>query len=533
MAVAAQLNDLRTALVRLGFSVDGAVDITADQGLDTLDEIKLLTDVEVSDLCKALRRPGGQIINPNAVGANPAMIANPGVQVSLRAETNLKLACYYLRFRDRISRAVASVDVTLPNIRALRALRDSEKEYKQPTDAPDVDEKYMITTIDNIESYLGKYVGDTKVPLSYVIRDDPEVIPEADDPPENYETRQSEMVARAPHTDAAGNPDPVFVQDNHTVWDIIADICKTSAAWRWIRAFERTKDGRGAYQELIRHYLGASAADNMNDEAKRILTSTFYTKEGRRFTYEKYVQRQKDAHVMLQRLEKQGYAELDEREKVRYLIDGIKNDKLDGVKTTIWANPALRRDFDGCVDLFRTSLKHATQSNPNVNISSFESGGRGRGGRGGRGRGRDSRNYRRHTAYGDGGGRDGGGRGRGRGRGRGGGRGRGPVDGSKIDITDRYYTNDEFEAIGPEGRSQVMKLREARDQRRKASSTTTTSAIAVEDVARMLCAFGSGNANNNSFEADDTAKETQQPSNRSNPALRRPDRSTNQRGTGH
>jgi hypothetical protein len=78
-----------------------------------------------------------------------------------------------------------------------------------------------------------------------------------------------------------------------------------------------------------------------------------------------------------------------------------------------------------------------------------------------------------------------------------------------------------------------MKLREARDQRRKASSTTTTSAIAVEDVARMLCAFGSGNANNNSFEADDTAKETQQPSNRSNPALRRPDRSTNQRGTGH
>jgi hypothetical protein len=64
---------------------------------------------------------------------------------------------------------------------------------------------------------------------------------------------------------------------------------------------------------------------------------------------------------MLQKLEKQGYAKLDEREKVRYLIDGIKNDKLDGVKTTIWSNPALRRDFDGCVDLFRTSLKHATQ----------------------------------------------------------------------------------------------------------------------------------------------------------------------------
>jgi hypothetical protein len=119
MAVAAQLNDLRTALVRLGFSVDGAVDITADQGLDSLEEIKLLMDVEVSDLCKALRRPGGQIVNPNAVGANPTYIANPGVQVSLRAETNLKLACYYLWYRDRISRTAASVDITLPNLRAL------------------------------------------------------------------------------------------------------------------------------------------------------------------------------------------------------------------------------------------------------------------------------------------------------------------------------------------------------------------------------------------------------------------------------
>ena len=108
------------------------------------------------------------------------------------------------------------------------------------------------------------------------------------------------------------------------------------------------------------------------------------------------------------------------------------------------------------------------------------------------------------------------------------------MDGSKIDITDRYYTNDEFEAIGPEGRSKVMKFREARDQRRNTSSaTTTTSAIAVEDVARMLCAFGSGTATHTSFEADDTAKDTQQLSNRSNPALRRPDRNTNQRGPGH
>jgi hypothetical protein len=100
-------------------------------------------------------------------------------------------------------------------------------------------------------------------------------------------------------------------------------------------------------KELHNHYFGVSVADSMNDMAKRILTSTFYTREGHCFTYKKYVQCQKDAHIMLQKLEKQGYSELDKREKVRYLIDGIKNDKVDGVKTTIWANPALCQDFDG------------------------------------------------------------------------------------------------------------------------------------------------------------------------------------------
>jgi hypothetical protein len=68
MALAADVNALRTALTHLGFSVDGAVAITEDQGLDSLNEIKLLSDVEVADLCKALRCPRGQIENRMPLG---------------------------------------------------------------------------------------------------------------------------------------------------------------------------------------------------------------------------------------------------------------------------------------------------------------------------------------------------------------------------------------------------------------------------------------------------------------------------------
>lgn len=59
MALPADMNALQHwALTRLGFSVHGALAITADQGLDSLEEIKLLSDIEASGLCKALTQMG-------------------------------------------------------------------------------------------------------------------------------------------------------------------------------------------------------------------------------------------------------------------------------------------------------------------------------------------------------------------------------------------------------------------------------------------------------------------------------------------
>ena len=70
---------LRAALTRLGFSAKGAGFITDDQGLDTLDELKVLTNDDVENLCKVVRRPGGAIPNPNAGDpGQPSMLSNPG-----------------------------------------------------------------------------------------------------------------------------------------------------------------------------------------------------------------------------------------------------------------------------------------------------------------------------------------------------------------------------------------------------------------------------------------------------------------------
>jgi hypothetical protein len=111
--MAANLAAIRTAMERLGFSNAAAEFIVTEQNLDDLAEFALLTDAEVENLCKVIRRPGGVIPNPNAAAAGqPATVANPGIAVSLRAENNLKLACYFLRYKQRASRTVAPADIT-------------------------------------------------------------------------------------------------------------------------------------------------------------------------------------------------------------------------------------------------------------------------------------------------------------------------------------------------------------------------------------------------------------------------------------
>ena len=74
---------MRGVMTRIGFSEDAAQALFNEQGMHELQEIRLLTDNEVKNLCKVIRRPaGGTILNPEGGNPNPA----PGVQVNLRAE---------------------------------------------------------------------------------------------------------------------------------------------------------------------------------------------------------------------------------------------------------------------------------------------------------------------------------------------------------------------------------------------------------------------------------------------------------------
>ena len=68
---------MRAAMVRIGFSEQAAQALVEEQGITTLEEIRLLSDDEIESLCKVIRRPCGTIPQPAAGAGDGAAAADP------------------------------------------------------------------------------------------------------------------------------------------------------------------------------------------------------------------------------------------------------------------------------------------------------------------------------------------------------------------------------------------------------------------------------------------------------------------------
>ena len=120
----------------MGFTAAVATFITDTQGMNDLEEFLLMDDEGVGTLCKAIRRPGGQVPNPAFAAAGPAAaaaatgipanISNPGHVVSTRAETNLKLMCYFPHYRRSTSCNTDAAAITLAAVRSMKTHKDWE-----------------------------------------------------------------------------------------------------------------------------------------------------------------------------------------------------------------------------------------------------------------------------------------------------------------------------------------------------------------------------------------------------------------------
>jgi hypothetical protein len=331
---------LRTALVRIGLSNEAANYATGEMGLATLDEWRdLHTDSDLEGIVKNLRSPGGWTLPPGAEAGAP-QVKHPGFPISVKAISNLHVMRVALKHFQHIQRTVTPATIDMEWIEQWEFLVDFNKANMSnrndgEDDLPKVTMNDWAKTKEKIFNHFSEVYGKDGIPLAYIIRDESEVKPEAEDPQANYEEDHvKELIARAPH---AGK---TYRADNRMLCRLLKKMMEDTPADIYVSKY--TANGRQAWLDLMEVYLGPQHVDLQATIYEGKIKSAHYSGESQRFNFAKYAEIYKTAHNRLHKLTKHGYSGIDEGTKIRHFLEGIKDEKLKTAVELVRANPEYR-----------------------------------------------------------------------------------------------------------------------------------------------------------------------------------------------
>ena len=250
------------------------------------------------------------------------------------------------------------------------------------------------------------------------------------------------------------------------VFDKLAEICRTHGCWTYIKPFLCRCDGQSAFLALVNRNLGPNNVNNMAAQAEQKLMHKTCRRETRRWNFERYVTVHQEQHTILEGLVQHGHAGIDECSKTRYLMNGIKTNVLDSVKTQIVADTGLSNDFSRCIVLYKDYIaQNNANRNPDLNISAVRIEREG---------GKDNK---RKAAAG-------------------------------VVVEDRYYTTKEYQALSNEQKLKLMELHGARGHqpsKRQCLDKKTSLKSQVAALTRQLSALQSGGTREEAADEHDTA----------------------------
>jgi hypothetical protein len=141
---------------------------------------------------------------------------------------------------------VSPASIALTVVRRLRSTKEYEENFKVTAEQPIINKKHWPRTMEAIREFFGSVLGETGVPLAYVVCKNVE-IPPGTDPSEGYITVAEEMIARAPHGNQAYANDSV----GSRTWD-------------------RSKVKPG----LVRKDIRSSGSDNLQQGKEDVFTNS-------------------------------------------------------------------------------------------------------------------------------------------------------------------------------------------------------------------------------------------------------------------
>jgi hypothetical protein len=345
-----------------------------------------------------------------------------------------------------------------------------------------------VQGFDILDEWIRGHVDNSyKIPLSFMIRPEPR-------PAFVQQPRASlanEYAQSCPRTVLVGTEEvdaDWFNPANEKLWDILFSIFSGHSSYGHIKLFRTKQDGFAAYNALRIHHLGKSSVNNLAADIEAQFAALTYTGEGRRWNFKQYVSRHVDLHARAKELERFGYAGIDEASRVRRLMAGIKTSKLDSVKGSIFTQgEKVQNNFEAVVSAYTNFIAQdasfrTSQGNSQIaavaGTNETDSGGGNR------------QNKRPQGQI------------------------------SQVNVTDRYYTREEYAKLSKEEKAALHNLRKGRKRHRGNDDSAGMASVAAqlnELKASVRALTASGDVDD-----DKTVNASNQGrTNRNNPALTR------------
>jgi hypothetical protein len=143
---------------RIGFSEYAATYFTGNCGIDSLEEIAYLDGVDdAGTTIKGVTIPGGTLTTGS--GAIVVTSRKNGINVSIRAFSNLKLCVYYLKHMERVQRKPVVNTINLTMVRSYRYQQRHDASFKKTAKEPVINDKDWTRTLQTIKEYLASQYG--------------------------------------------------------------------------------------------------------------------------------------------------------------------------------------------------------------------------------------------------------------------------------------------------------------------------------------------------------------------------------------
>ena len=130
---------------RFGFSPKTTKLLVRDQGLDSPDRLRVLTDKNVNDICNVMRKPGSK----NANG-----MPDRGQQVSVIDQENPKLAVFLFHHKWRCTLDWETTGVNEDTLRLMSSQKKFKDKNRDPNLLPKINKYDMAGMMEAIEEYL-------------------------------------------------------------------------------------------------------------------------------------------------------------------------------------------------------------------------------------------------------------------------------------------------------------------------------------------------------------------------------------------